>query len=162
EEIVRYDIRIERFFRQGDTWFFRFQFDGTVNGQPLLTMREGCAGFFSASELAAGKGGVDRPPIRPATRTDMPAATFVTMEATKFDDGQTDALRAGNLPAGFGPLFSDLDCQDPLRLPGGKMKLVDRVTYLDHQGGRYGRGIIRAEADIHPDDWFLTCHFVDD
>jgi 3-hydroxymyristoyl/3-hydroxydecanoyl-(acyl carrier protein) dehydratase len=23
-------------------------------------------------------------------------------------------------------------------------------------------GLIRAEADIHPDDWFLTCHFVDD
>ena len=22
--------------------------------------------------------------------------------------------------------------------------------------------MIRAEADIHPDDWFLTCHFVDD
>jgi 3-hydroxymyristoyl/3-hydroxydecanoyl-(acyl carrier protein) dehydratase len=22
--------------------------------------------------------------------------------------------------------------------------------------------MIRAEADIHPDDWFITCHFVDD
>jgi 3-hydroxymyristoyl/3-hydroxydecanoyl-(acyl carrier protein) dehydratase len=30
-------------------------------------------------------------------------------------------------------------------------------------GGRYGIGMIRAEADIRiPDDWFLTCHFVDD
>ena len=28
--------------------------------------------------------------------------------------------------------------------------------------GRFGLGLIRAEADIHPDDWFLTCHFVDD
>jgi len=23
-------------------------------------------------------------------------------------------------------------------------------------------GSIIAEADIHPDDWFLTCHFIDD
>ena len=33
---------------------------------------------------------------------------------------------------------------------------------LDPRGGRFGLGMIRAEADIHPDDWFLTCHFVDD
>ena len=31
-----------------------------------------------------------------------------------------------------------------------------------YAGGRYGLGTIRAEADIHPDDWFLTCHFSDD
>jgi 3-hydroxymyristoyl/3-hydroxydecanoyl-(acyl carrier protein) dehydratase len=42
------------------------------------------------------------------------------------------------------------------------MKLVDRVLSLDPAGGRYGLGAIRAQADIHPDDWFLTCHFVDD
>ena len=42
------------------------------------------------------------------------------------------------------------------------MQLVHRVTELDPKGGRYGLGLIRAEADIHPDDWFLTCHFVDD
>ena len=42
------------------------------------------------------------------------------------------------------------------------MRLVHRVTELDPEGGRYGIGSIVAEADIHPDDWFLTCHFVDD
>ncbi len=47
-------------------------------------------------------------------------------------------------------------------MPGGYLKLVDRVIELDPQGGRYGLGQIRAEMDIHPDDWFLTCHFCDD
>jgi 3-hydroxymyristoyl/3-hydroxydecanoyl-(acyl carrier protein) dehydratase len=42
------------------------------------------------------------------------------------------------------------------------MKLIDRIQQLDPQGGRYRLGAIRAEADIRPDDWFLTCHFVDD
>ncbi len=42
------------------------------------------------------------------------------------------------------------------------MKLVHRVMELQPRGGRYGEGFIRAEADIHPDDWFITCHFVDD
>ncbi len=161
-ETIRYDIRIERFFRQGNTWFFRFQFDGSVNGQPLLTMREGCAGFFTADELAAGKGVIDRLQSQQASHNGKPETTCVAMEAAQYDRQQLDALRAGDLPGCFGPLFDGLDLQDPLRLPGGRMNLVHRVSHLDPQGGRYGQGLIRAEADIHPDDWFLTCHFVDD
>ncbi len=42
------------------------------------------------------------------------------------------------------------------------MRLIDRILQLDPDGGRFGLGIIRAETDIHPDDWFLTCHFMDD
>jgi 3-hydroxymyristoyl/3-hydroxydecanoyl-(acyl carrier protein) dehydratase len=42
------------------------------------------------------------------------------------------------------------------------MKLVDRVPLVDPHGGRFGLGLIIGEADIHPDDWFLTCHFIDD
>jgi 3-hydroxymyristoyl/3-hydroxydecanoyl-(acyl carrier protein) dehydratase len=42
------------------------------------------------------------------------------------------------------------------------MHLIDRILELDPAGGRYGLGLTRAEADVHPDDWFLTCHFVDD
>ncbi len=42
------------------------------------------------------------------------------------------------------------------------MRLVDRVLAIEPDGGRYGLGLIRAEADIRPDDWFMTCHFVDD
>ena len=71
-EVIRYDIRISSFFRQGKTILFRFQFDATVAGEPLLTMRDGCAGFFTPDELAAGKGIVPRliecrPKPRPAT-----------------------------------------------------------------------------------------------
>ncbi len=33
---------------------------------------------------------------------------------------------------------------------------------LQPEGGRFGLGRIRAEADIHPDDWHLVCHFKDD
>ena len=42
------------------------------------------------------------------------------------------------------------------------MRLVHRVNEINPTGGRCGIGIIRGEADIHPDDWFITCHFVDD
>src|SRR6185436_41498 len=54
------------------------------------------------------------------------------------------------------------DLADPVKLPGGKLRLVDRVPLLNPDGGRFGLGFVRAEFDIHPADWFLTCHFVDD
>ena len=55
-DVIRYDIRIDSFFRQGMTILFRFRLDATVAGQPFLSMRDGCAGFFTPDELAAGRG----------------------------------------------------------------------------------------------------------
>jgi acyl transferase domain-containing protein/3-hydroxymyristoyl/3-hydroxydecanoyl-(acyl carrier protein) dehydratase len=163
-ETIRYDIRIERFFRQGETHLFRFLFDATVDGEPLLTMRDGCAGFFTAQELAAGKG-IVRPAIDLRPRSGSRPADWEELAppaAATYNAGQLDRLRAGDLAGCFGPLFAGLPVPSPLTIPGGRMRLVHRVTELSPAGGRYGLGLIRAEADISPDDWFLTCHFVDD
>jgi 3-hydroxymyristoyl/3-hydroxydecanoyl-(acyl carrier protein) dehydratase len=163
-ELIRYDIRIDHFFRQGDTYLFRFRFDGTVNGEPLLTMRDGCAGFFTTEELAAGKGVVhtalDLNPV-PGKKPDGWAPP-VPLRDESLSDERVDALRTGNLVAAFGPEFSRAKLQRPIRLPGGMLKVVHRVERIEPAGGRYGLGRIRSEADIRPDDWFLTCHFVDD
>ncbi len=163
-ETIHYDIRIERFFRQGDTHLFRFHFEATVNGQPLLTMRDGCAGFFNSEDLEAGKGivrpAIDMRPtsgIRPADWREL-----IPMAREGFDSSQLSRLRAGDLAGCFGPDFAGLSLKRPLTIPGGRMELVHRVIDIDPSGGRYGLGQIRAEADIHPDDWFITCHFVDD
>ena len=163
-ETIHYDIRIERFFRQGETYLFRFHFEATVGGKPLLSMRDGCAGFFSAAELAAGKGivrgAID---LRPKTGIRPPDwQELVPMAIESCDSRQLERLRAGDLAGCFGPAFSGLKLHRPLTIPGGRMELVHRVMEIAPQGGRYGLGLIRAEADIHPDDWFLTCHFVDD
>lgn len=163
-ETIRYDISIERFFQQGETRFFRFRFDATVDGEPLLTMREGCAGFFTAEELSAGRGivrgQIDTRPRRGTLPSDL--RELAPMAVESYDAGQLDRLRAGDLAGCFGSLFAGLGLSSPITIPGGPMRLVHRVTELDPGGGRYGIGLIRAEADIHPDDWFLTCHFVDD
>ena len=70
--VIVYDIKILEFFRQGDTHLFRFQFEATVDGAPLMSMRDGCAGFFTAEELAAGKGIVPTP-LDLAPRAGRPA-----------------------------------------------------------------------------------------
>ena len=78
-QMLRYDIHIDRFFRQGDTHLFRFRFEGTADGEPLLTMTDGVAGFFTAEELASGKGVVqtelDRRPmpgVQPDDEAELP------------------------------------------------------------------------------------------
>ena len=162
--VIRYDIKIEHFFRQGDTYLFKFSFEGSVDGEPLLTMKDGCAGFFTAKELAEGKGithtELDRRPMPGISPDDW--EDFAPMLVETYDDRQIEALRSRDLEGCFGQLFAGLDLKNPLCIPAGRMKLVDRVLTLDPEGGRFGLGIIRAEADIHPDDWFLKCHFVDD
>ncbi len=164
-DTIRYDIYIDHFFRQGDTWLFRFGFDGTVNGEKLLTMRDGCAGFFTQAELDAGKGIIHtKLDLRP-----MPGKLpedwkpFVAWNGVEsYTEEQLNALRRGDLAGCFGETFAGLNLRDPLTLPDGRMRLVHRITELDPTGGRFGIGRITGEADIHPDDWFLTCHFCDD
>ena len=164
-KVIRYDISIERFFRQGETWLFYFAFEATVDGRPLLSMSEGCAGFFTVDALEAGQGivrtKIDLQP-RPGTLPERWTGLAPMHAGDSYDDGQIAALRRGDLAACFGPAFADLPIAAPETLPSGLMELVHRVTDVDPEGGRFGMGMIRAEADIHPDDWFLTCHFSDD
>jgi 3-hydroxymyristoyl/3-hydroxydecanoyl-(acyl carrier protein) dehydratase len=84
------------------------------------------------------------------------------MDKTALPADKIEALRRGDLETAFGRLFKGIRLGKNQWLPKGKMTLIDRIVNLDPQGGRFGLGSIRAEADIHPDDWFLTCHFIDD
>jgi len=163
-DVIRYDITIDGFGQHDDIWLFFFRYDGTVNGKPLITMRKGCAGFFSNAELAKGRGIVlaeaERAPAPGKLPADWkPLAPFD--EKISLSDAQFRSLRSGDLASAFGSAFKAVSFI-PETLPSGKMKLVDRILELDPHGGRYGLGRVVGEMDIHPDDWHLACHFIDD
>jgi 3-hydroxyacyl-[acyl-carrier protein] dehydratase/trans-2-decenoyl-[acyl-carrier protein] isomerase len=40
--------------------------------------------------------------------------------------------------------------------------MLDRITEINSDGGKAGKGLILAELDIHPDLWFFDCHFPGD
>ena len=42
------------------------------------------------------------------------------------------------------------------------MLMIDRIALISDDGGKYGKGEIRAELDIKPDLWFFQCHFEGD
>jgi len=163
-DVIRYEIDIDHFARQGDTYLFFFSFEGFIGDQHLISMFNGCAGFFTDEEVLNSGGIVlteDDTRHRPGKKV-SDWKDLVPLEIESYTDEAVDALRKGDLAQCFGPGFNAIEIAESLWLPGGRMKLIDRILLCDPAGGRYGLGLIRAEADIHPDDWFLTCHFMDD
>ncbi|CAB1074883.1 omega-3 polyunsaturated fatty acid synthase subunit, PfaB / omega-3 polyunsaturated fatty acid synthase subunit, PfaC [Olavius algarvensis Delta 1 endosymbiont] len=163
-ETIRYEIAIEKFLRQGDTYLFLFHFNGFIDNTPLITMTNGCAGFFTDEEVKNSGGIILTPEDRRPRAGKRPAdwENLVPLDQAGYDDSAIQALREGRLAQAFGRSFEGLILPDNLRLPGGRMKLIDRVINLDPSGGQFGLGLIQAEADIDPQAWYLTCHFVDD
>ena len=50
-DTIRYEIEIEKFVRQGDTYLFFFNFEGRIDNTLLISMSNGCAGFFTEDEV---------------------------------------------------------------------------------------------------------------
>ena len=48
------------------------------------------------------------------------------------------------------------------QLPLPPMLMFDRILEINSTGGKYGKGFIRAELDINPEQWFFLCHFFGD
>ena len=72
-------------------------------------------------------------------------------QPSSYDYEQLLACARGEL---FGP--------GNARLPAPPMLMFDRITHVSTEGGRYGKGELRAELDIRPDLWFFDCHFEGD
>jgi len=47
-------------------------------------------------------------------------------------------------------------------LPNSKLLMVDRITYLDQEGGDKGLGSIRGEKTVDITEWFFKAHFFQD
>ena len=59
------------------------------------------------------------------------------------------------LACGNGELFGPGNA----RLPLPNMLMFDRVNHISADGGKHGKGEVRAELDIDPSLWFFDCHF---
>jgi len=161
-ETIEYHIEIDRFLKQGDVILFFFHYKGYINGRLLISMRDGCAGFFTEEEVENSGGIILKTEELKQINTGVRFYPLVPVKKEAFSDEKIEALRKGNLGIAFGESFEQIQLGKLLKLPGGRMHLIDRVLEFDPTGGRFSLGSITAEADIHPDDWFLRCHFIDD
>lgn len=165
-EIIAYHINIERFLKHGETYIFFFNFTGYINEQKLITMTNGCAGFFTKDEVL-NSGGILPGDMEAVygnlTKAKAPLNYIMApMEKTACNDASLNKLRHGEAEACFGPAFNGVQIPPNLQLAKGRMHLLDRILEIDPKGGRWGLGSILGEADIMGNEWFLECHFVDD
>lgn len=72
--------------------------------------------------------------------------------------GQSSYTREELLACAHGELFGEGNA----RLPLPNMLMMDRIVHISNEGGKYNKGEIIAELDIHPDLWFFACHFESD
>ena len=58
------------------------------------------------------------------------------------------------IACGKGAMFGPGNAQ----LPTPNMLMLDRITTINEDGGKYKKGKIIAELDIKPELWFFDCH----
>ncbi len=162
-DTLHYVIHLDGYAQQGPVRLFFFHYDCYSGDRRIFSVRNGQAGFFTDAELANSHGVIwDARTAEHAAvaRVDAPA---VAVERTRFSAEQVAAFAAGRVVDCFGPGFAA--AQVHVRTPtiaGGRMLLFDKVVELTPGGGPWGRGYLRAEDHIHPDEWFFAGHFKND
>jgi 3-hydroxyacyl-[acyl-carrier protein] dehydratase/trans-2-decenoyl-[acyl-carrier protein] isomerase len=81
----------------------------------------------------------------------MSTSEIVTEAPSSLDYEALLACARGEL---FGP--------GNAQLPAPPMLMMDRIVTITRDGGKYGKGYVEAELDIHPELWFFACHFIGD
>ncbi|MEU6253481.1 beta-ketoacyl synthase N-terminal-like domain-containing protein [Streptomyces sp. NPDC047043] len=161
-ETLSFEIRIVGHGEHDGVRLFFFEYDCHVGDELRLTVRDGQAGFFTDAELA-GTGGVLWDPEAEAPNTPLPPQTQLHAPRGTFGPDAVRAFAEGRPYDCFGPRLRATRAHvcTP-RIAADRMLLLGEVTELDPTGGPFGRGYLRAETPIGPEDWFFAGHFKDD
>lgn len=162
-DTLRYGIHIDGHANQGDTRIFFFHYDCVVDGKNRLEVRQGQAGFFSDAELANSGGILWKPEEGEHDRTARLDGPKIDCTRSSFSEEQVLAFANGDGFTCFGEGFEYL--QTHVRTPRiapPPMVFWKSVSQFDPKGGPWGRGYLRCEQPISPDDWFFDGHFKDD
>jgi len=164
-QTLRYEISINSFAKHQNNLLFFFSYECFIGDKMILKMDNGCAGFFSDEELAVGKG-VIHTKEEETTREKVIKSSFTPIlqcNKTAFDRRDIQSLMDGDLAACYADSAYDKQGKNPsLHFPLEKIMMLDRITSVNRSGGLWGLGLIEAEKDLFPDEWYFTSHFRDD
>ena len=162
-DTLSYEIHVDGHANQDDIRLFFFHYDCVVDGVDRIQVRHGQAGFFTDAELA-DSGGVlwSAEEAEPCDNPRLDPPVAVSSE-TSFDADAVRAFAEGRIWDCFGDEFAH--AKTHTRSPAiqtGQMLLLDSVQELSLDGGPWGRGYLRGETPVTPDDWFFSGHFLND
>ncbi|MCP4688084.1 MAG: PfaB family protein, partial [Desulfobacterales bacterium] len=163
-DILRYEIRIDAFTRTGGAPLFFCSYDCFLKDKLLVRMRGGCVGLFTGEELETSPG-IVRTEQELADRKNVKKRYFEPLlktARTSFARADLLELARGDLSACFGPAYDPGATNPLLCFAAEPLLMLDRIVALDPAGGARGLGLIAAEKDCSPTDWYFSCHFKDD
>lgn len=156
-DTLRTVLKINRFVKNGSTTLLFFTFE-SYNGDELISVTEATGGFFTRADLASNKG-IIQPKIKMRKKAEPKEFIHLSNTTrTTYEKHELDAFYRGDYEACFGvkPIPEEV-----YYLPYD-LKMIDRITNIDYNGGTYGRGVICGEKQITPDMWPFKAHFKND
>lgn len=162
-DTLKYEIHLDGYANMGDVSLFFFHYDCYINGTLRSSVRNGQAGFFTKKELAESNGVIWEPEeaayAPDAVRPDLSKASA----KTSFTREDIQAYLADDMVRCFGDAFSitRTHTRTP-RAASKQMNFMETISVLDFHGGPAGRGYLKSEYHVSPDDWFFQGHFKND
>jgi acyl transferase domain-containing protein/3-hydroxymyristoyl/3-hydroxydecanoyl-(acyl carrier protein) dehydratase/1-acyl-sn-glycerol-3-phosphate acyltransferase len=138
DRCLRTTVRLVSFSKFGDVNLQKYALELRLDDEqePVATC-ETVFGFFPEEALATQVG----LPVEPAELAQRHAAGGETCELTAEPPRYYEGA---------------------LRLGRGRLKLLDAIEGFWPEGGKRGRGYVRARRRVSPDDWFFKAHFFRD
>lgn len=163
-ETLRYEIHIDSYANNGDTLLFFFHYDCFVEDRLVLTMRGGCAGFFTDEELKDGKGVIltEDEKTERANTVKQSFSPIIANSKTAYNYDELYKLINGDVVGCFGRDYDQGGFNPSLKFASEKFLMIERVSKIDSTGGPWGLGLLEAHKQLEPDHWYFPCHFKDD
>lgn len=163
-QTLRYEIYIDSYARNGEQLLFFFHYDCFVEDKKVLIMRNGCAGFFTDSELTDGKGVIhnDQDKAQFAQAKKSYFQPLIANKCSQYDYEHMLKLVNGDISGCFGPEYDQHGRNPSLKFSSEKFLMIERITRIDPQGGHWGLGLLEGQKDLDPEHWYFPCHFKGD
>ncbi|MFB6978536.1 beta-ketoacyl synthase N-terminal-like domain-containing protein [Streptomyces scopuliridis] len=162
-DTLRYEVHLTGRETFGGIPLFTFHSTCRVGDEVRLTITNGQAGLFTDAELDSGRGLTWRPDDDVPPPGGVLDPPVVTTGYRSFTTDQVAAFAAGEPADCFGPGWEPTrsHVRTP-RIPDGQGRFVREVPEFDPRGGPWGRGYLRAQLRVEPDEWYFASHFPGD
>ena len=158
-DTLRTVLKIDRFVKNGSTTLLFFTFE-SYNADELIFITEATGGFFTKADLASNKGIISPKKQLKMNVEPMEFPHLSSTTKTSYNKEEMEAFYRADYEACFG-VKPQATHKEMYYLPHD-IKMIDKVTNIDYNGGIYGRGLINGEKQITPDMWPFKAHFKND
>jgi len=146
------------FIKSGTITLVKSRYTSYVNGK-LLMENNVLGGFFTEEDLKGkGMGLLPLKKPNPASLLGRPPLTKINPRADFLTDMQM--FYDGDYDVFFYRKRHEMEVEKLYIEP--EVRMIDRITLIDFQGGDYGLGLVKAEKRISKDHWSFKVHFKND